>query len=562
MPSDAPASNLLTVRALFPASVLAVAGLFLSSLAPLYPLLTGLLLLFSLFLPPVSGLGRFLPPLVLIASFAGGLLALPSDPGLPRAHRSEAFFLCLDKAPEAAARGVVASFKNDGTAPGLPAYFRLYIPQERLSEPLEPGDCLDGVISPSSRPSRRSLFREGSPFYLLTPSAPLEIVRGTSPTERLRKALDHIREDLSRHLQSTLPRESAALLSALLLSDTRGLSPGEKEDFTKAGVSHLLSVSGEHMTLLALFLGALVLLLLRLLPLFLLRHLLIRMAAGRLLPLLLLPLLGGYTLMIGAPEAALRAFLGFALATVLRFVFIDLDFPAILGLSTLVMLAALPRLASSLSFLLSLLALWGLVWAGRARSPESGGEGSKKKSFSPLWSGAAITLLTAPLLAGVFKTLNPEGLFDNLLVVPLAGDILLPLGAGDLLLHLIHPFALPSYSLILVALSHAVLGLVHGLARVPGASLALPPPSPLLLLLFYLFAAGVLLSPRLSFRTGAVSLLILFLLSLALPRPEGPGEIRPALGPDPEGGIRYSPDRERKNLDRILPALPERWALD
>ena len=543
----------LTVQDFFPASVILAGGLFLSSLAPDFPLLLGALVSAPLILSLLAGSRYLLPSLLLALSFFGGLLALPADhvrAPLP----SPAFFsLCLADTPRATPQGVIASLKNDGSAPELPHSFRLFIPSDRLTGTLEASDCLSGIATPSSTPSPPELFGNPRPLYVLSEAFPLTVTRTLSPREDLLRRLHHRQEELLTHLLSTFPHETAGLLSALLLSDTRFMTKEERDDFTNAGVSHLLSVSGEHMTLLAFFLGGLVLLSLRLLPLPLLRRLLIHLPAGRLLPLTLLPLLLAYTLMIGAPEAADRAFLGFALAVVLRFAFVDLDFPAILGLSTILMLLLFPRLSLSLSFLLSLQALWGLVLSGRKGTRTSQFLKFPQKTLAPLMAGAGVTLLTAPLIAAVFLTINPEGLADNLIVVPLAGDILLPFGAGELLLHLFHLTPPTLVILSLTSLSHAVLGLVHALARLPGASLSLSSPNPLLIAVFYLVTAGILLRPKTSLKEAALPLLAIFLLALALPAHLHAQSLHPALKRDVHAILRYDPGQERRNIETLLP---------
>lgn len=60
---------------------------------------------------------------------------------------------------------------------------------------------------------------------------------------------------LRRNIKSTiaeyLPNDSAKILTAVMLGDKHGLTLDEKEMFSSAGVSHLMSVSGFHVTIVA-----------------------------------------------------------------------------------------------------------------------------------------------------------------------------------------------------------------------------------------------------------------------------------------------------------------------
>ncbi len=72
----------------------------------------------------------------------------------------------------------------------------------------------------------------------------------------------YVRQHLKRCISRLLPREPAALVRAMLLGDRSGLSEEVKSDFRKIGASHLLVVSGLHLSALCTFLLVLV----RLLP--------------------------------------------------------------------------------------------------------------------------------------------------------------------------------------------------------------------------------------------------------------------------------------------------------
>jgi competence protein ComEC len=61
-----------------------------------------------------------------------------------------------------------------------------------------------------------------------------------------------IRERAEAGLGEGMPPREAALARGFVLGDEDGVDEATKEDFIRAGLSHLLAVSGENVTLLAL----------------------------------------------------------------------------------------------------------------------------------------------------------------------------------------------------------------------------------------------------------------------------------------------------------------------
>src|ERR1700753_720744 len=61
-----------------------------------------------------------------------------------------------------------------------------------------------------------------------------------------------IRERAEAGLGEGMPAREAALARGFVLGDDDELDPATREDFVRAGLSHLTAVSGENVTLLAL----------------------------------------------------------------------------------------------------------------------------------------------------------------------------------------------------------------------------------------------------------------------------------------------------------------------
>ncbi|HET9591909.1 MAG TPA: ComEC/Rec2 family competence protein, partial [Solirubrobacterales bacterium] len=61
-----------------------------------------------------------------------------------------------------------------------------------------------------------------------------------------------IRDRASAGLGRGMPRREAELARGFVLGEDEAIDEGTKEDFRRAGLSHLLAVSGENVTLLAL----------------------------------------------------------------------------------------------------------------------------------------------------------------------------------------------------------------------------------------------------------------------------------------------------------------------
>lgn len=328
---------------------------------------------------------------------------------------------------------------------------------ERPRGPRNPGD-FDG---------RAYLQRQGIGYVLAGgggPSGWRLLARGRgNPAMAVAHSL---RGRLAAVMDATVPPQEAALLKGLVLGDRAGLSPDVTEDYRRAGLSHVLSVSGLHVGFVA---GAL-------------------LALARPLPLgprgraaVVLPALALYVLVTGAQAPVIRAAVMFGALVVARCLGRPGDGVQSLALAFLAILFGRPAALFEPGFQLSFGATLGIATLGPPlRDRLAGG---RRPLCLPPWVAAglgatlAAQLATLPLLLYYFGALSPVSLVANLAAVPLAG-VAVPLGSAGAVAGLVW---LPAGTLInrLTTLVLAVLDdIVHWFAAWPWASVDLPPPHP------------------------------------------------------------------------------------
>lgn len=225
------------------------------------------------------------------------------------------------------------------------------------------------------------------------------------------KLLVELRRQVGRELDRALPRREAGLLKAMVLGDSSGISQGDMGHFRQLGVSHLLVVSGLHMTVLAAFLQ------------FFLKRFPIRKAVGNLLTGMFLFL---FLLLSGFQPSAARGAAMYGVLLLADSFGRRSDGVNSLGLAVLLVCAANPFAGGDLGFALSVTATLGIVSLYRPIYSFLLGErltGLPRKLWKPVASslgatGSAVLGTFSVQLAvfGGFPLLMP--LANFLMVVP------------------------------------------------------------------------------------------------------------------------------------------------
>lgn len=170
-------------------------------------------------------------------------------------------------------------------------------------------------------------------------------------TDLLSVRLGHIRRQLAARLEAAVGDEGQGLPSALLLGDRNALSPALRRDFARAGVSHLLAISGLHMTLLFGMLA----LLLQLFPL-----------PRRVRAILLGVCALGYLCLLGFPPSATRAVVMLGMLYLSWLCAASADPLTSLGLAGALIIGVSPCALVDAGFWMSFSATLGLLTASAA----------------------------------------------------------------------------------------------------------------------------------------------------------------------------------------------------
>jgi competence protein ComEC len=376
--------------------------------------------------------------------------------------------------------------------------------------------------NPGSRDRTRSLARRGigATGHLVHPALHVEMEASKLPS--LSGNLAGVRADASQRLRAAGP--GGGLLAALSLGDRSGLSLEARDTLARLGLSHLIAVSGLHLTLIAA-----------------LAYVLGRLTLGRLASLAersdtrrlsLVVAVGfavAYALMSGWGIPVRRA-LVFLIAVAIGFV---RRRPGrrghSLALAAIIVLAfepgALFEAGAQMSFAASAAILAGLG-AGKREFREAGiGSPVFRYIDALLRTSAAAIAATAPLAAVHFGRLAPVGVFANLIAIPLTAALLLPASLLAAIATLLRPAA-PLTALLVSGSAAVASAALRGAERIASwlpDPPPVPPPAITALLLAFLLAALVTRLRatwgRVALATAGAALLAHYPAPAIVPRP-------------------------------------------
>lgn len=287
----------------------------------------------------------------------------------------------------------------------------------------------------------------------------------------LRQTVAEIRSRLTESFYGIAEEGEASLLCAMLLGDKNGLSGEEKELYQKSGISHVLAISGLHISMLGMLLFGTV------------RKLGLSLAGAGILSG---GLMGAYCIMTGMGVSTARAFLMFLVYLGAQASGRTYDLKSSLSLAVLLLLFENPLLLFQGGFQLSVLAVAGLAYLYPILKKRLE---VKNKLADSLLVSLSVQLFLFPCLLYHFYEFSAAGLFLNLLILP-GMSILLLAGLFSSILGL---FSLSAGTLAF-APCHYILRYMEVLCtmslKIPGARQIWGRPEPGSIVLYY----GILLT--------------------------------------------------------------------
>ncbi len=344
-------------------------------------------------------------------------------------------------------------------------------------------------------------------------------------------AVHHWRERMREAIHAALPRDRAALLTALSIGDGRGLPDHLRERFQAAGLAHVLAISGTHLGLVAGVVFWLVRWGLMLLPARLLARLTTRITARTLAGTVALVTVTGYALLSGGRVPTVRALIMVWMVTLALLLGRRGHTPTALAAAGLLILLWDPLALGSASFQLSFTAVMAILLALSVLPAPKAPPGEMPPLGQRLRTAVIGTVLvtlsagaaTAPLVAYHFGQVSWPGFVANLILVPLLGAVVLPF---SLLAAVLAPALghLPMAGEVDWLLAAFIDG-VGRFAALPGALTHVAKP-PGLLVLAGFGAVALIIAGRRRLHPGAIPIGILCLglawwVALFPPRPEG-----------------------------------------
>ncbi|MCE1237492.1 MAG: ComEC family competence protein [Hyphomicrobiales bacterium] len=353
----------------------------------------------------------------------------------------------LDATAKGGVRMGVAVARMEGKglpAEAIPTQIAATLPAGRSAPAVGDAIAFKARLKPPEGPvlpdgydfARRAWFDgRGASGYVLGRAHPIDL----GPPSLLDRALAPVgalRHAVADRVRAALPGGTGAIGAALMVGEQRAIPEATAEPLRASGLTHIVSISGLHMSLVAGGVMAALRLLFVAIPGFGLHR-----SAKKWVAVAALLAATIYLLLSGLQVAAVRSHLMLSVALIAVLV----DRPAItmhtVAVAAMAILLVDPEAAMEPSFRMSFLAVIALVaswdlWQLRvaARPPPRKDEGPLAHGLVAAWrhaeglafSSLVAGLATAPVIVGVFYRGAPYSILANMIVLPVVGLLVMP----------------------------------------------------------------------------------------------------------------------------------------
>lgn len=263
--------------------------------------------------------------------------------------------------------------------------------------------------------------------FIANPSE-IVLLRHASPGG-LQLKLESFRNYLKQIIHKNAPSPQGEIIEAMTIGNQNEIPAGLRDNFSKTGTSHILSVSGLHIGMVSVFAFFLAYLILKSSEYLMLRFNIIKWAAAAAFLMVLI-----YAFIAGMGVTVMRSALMALIFLIALISGKPKDLYNTLALAGLIILGISPEALFDISFQLSFMAVLAIIYI----VPRTGYIPTEKVSNLPLWIQGIIkyvylslivcvaaTIGTLPFIMYYFNRVSVITIFANLIVVPLLGTITL-----------------------------------------------------------------------------------------------------------------------------------------
>lgn len=251
-------------------------------------------------------------------------------------------------------------------------------------------------------------------------ASPGEIVlMRAAAVDSVQRTIDRQARLLGDSIRRSIPDERvSSILTALLLGDRRIVPADLADAYTRAGVTHILSISGFHVGIIAAFITVLVIW-----GLTRFEYPALRWEVRKIAILIAVPAMVAYLFLTGNAPSTARSVIMLTVFALALLAERERDPINTLLLAAFLLVGAHPPTLFDVSFQLSFISLWGILVAipPVTRMTESISSPVLRGLLRFAAVSAAVTCVTLVPALFIFKVASFNGILTNFLIIPLLG---------------------------------------------------------------------------------------------------------------------------------------------